>query len=333
MNKDKDIKLISNNKTIHQWPLKTLLKEWHKVSYEIQSLRDNPETAKSEYLYDIDSEREGIKPSLCFKIPSTFSISKTKPSLAILREQGINGQVEMAAAFDRVGFDCIDVHMTDLISGDSHLREFQGLVACGGFSFGDVPGAGQGWAKSILFEPMLRHQFEVFFAREEIFALGVCNGCQMMAALKDLIPGAKHWPHFGANRSGQFESRVIMVEVLPSDSVLFEGMAGTRIPVVVAHGEGRAQFAQDTLKTLRAGNQVSLRFVDNYGRTTDRYPFDPNGSTDGVTGLCAAEGRVTIMMPHPERNFRTVTNSWRPGDWGEHGPWLRMYQNARAFVS
>jgi len=238
----------------------------------------------------------------------------------------------MAAAFDRAGFAAVDVTMSDLQDGRHHLKNFQGLVACGGFSFGDVLGAGQGWAKSILFEPMLRHQFEVFFAREEIFALGVCNGCQMMAALKDLIPGAQYWPHFGANRSGQFESRVIMIEVLPSDSVLFEGMAGTRIPVVVAHGEGRAQFAQETLKTLRAGNQVSLRFVDNYGRTTDRYPFDPNGSTDGVTGLCAADGRVTIMMPHPERNFRTVTNSWHPEDWGEHGPWLRIFQNARAFV-
>jgi phosphoribosylformylglycinamidine synthase len=239
--------------------------------------------------------------------------------------------MEMAAAFDRAGFSAVDVTMSDLKEGRHQLTDFQGLAACGGFSFGDVLGAGQGWAKSILFEPQMREQFETFFAREEIFALGVCNGCQMMAALKELIPGTQHWPHFAANESGQFESRVIMVEVLQSDSVLFEGMAGTRIPVVVAHGEGRAQFAQDALKTLRAKNQLSLRFVDNYGRTTDRYPFNPNGSTDAVTGLCAADGRVTIMMPHPERNFRTVTNSWHPGDWGEHGPWLRIFQNARAF--
>ena len=222
--------------------------------------------------------------------------------------------------------------MSDLKAGRQHLDAFQGLAACGGFSFGDVLGAGQGWAKSILFEPRMREQFEAFFSREEIFALGVCNGCQMMASLKELIPGAEHWPDFSANKSGQFESRVVMVEILDSDSVLFRDMAGTRVPVVVAHGEGRTDLGQDTLGTLRGRNQVSLQFVDNYGERTARYPFNPNGSTEGVTGLCAANGRVTIMMPHPERNFRTATNSWHPEDWGEHSPWLRIFQNARAFV-
>mgnify|MGYP003302785844 FL=1 len=178
----------------------------------------------------------------------------------------------------------------------------------------------------------MREQFEAFFSREEIFALGVCNGCQMMASLKELIPGAEHWPDFSANKSGQFESRVVMVEILDSDSVLFRDMAGTRVPVVVAHGEGRADLGQDTLGTLRGRNQVRLQFVDNYGERAARYPFNPNGSTEGVTGLCAANGRVTIMMPHPERNFRTATNSWHPEDWGEHSPWLRIFQNARAFV-
>ena len=330
------IRIVGNDTVLLEASRAGLHQAWSELTSRMQGLRDNPECTVQEVGRLKDLSDPGLSATLTFDPahnPATRAIlGGQRPRLAVLREQGVNGHMEMAAAFDRAGFAAVDVTMSDLQDGRHHLKNFQGLVACGGFSFGDVLGAGQGWAKSILFEPMLRHQFEVFFAREEIFALGVCNGCQMMAALKDLIPGAQHWPHFGANQSGQFESRVIMVEVLPSDSVLFEGMAGTRIPVVVAHGEGRAQFSEDTLATLRARDQVSLRFVDNYGRTTDRYPFNPNGSMDGVTGLCAADGRVTIMMPHPERNFRTVTNSWHPKDWNEHSPWLRIFQNARAFV-
>jgi len=336
VNEPDSIRIICNDTVLLQESRAGLHQTWSELTSRMQGLRDNPECTVQEFDRLKDLSDPGLSATLTFdpaRNPATRAIlGGHRPRVAVLREQGVNGHMEMAAAFDRAGFAAVDVTMSDLQDQRHHLKDFQGLVACGGFSFGDVLGAGQGWAKSILFEPMLRQQFEAFFTREEIFALGVCNGCQMMAALKDLIPGAQHWPRFGANQSGQFESRVIMVEVLPSDSVLLQGMAGTRIPVVVAHGEGRAQFAQDTLKMLHAGDQVSLRFVDNYGRTTDRYPFNPNGSTDGVTGLCAADGRVTIMMPHPERNFRTVTNSWHPEDWGEHGPWLRIFQNARAFV-
>lgn len=329
------IRIVGNHAVLLETSRTGLHEIWSELTSRMQGLRDNPKCTAQEYDRLKDLSDPGLSATLTFdpvQNPATRAIlGGSRPRVAILREQGVNGHMEMAAAFDRAGFAAVDVTMSDLKEGRHQLTDFQGLAACGGFSFGDVLGAGQGWAKSILFEPQMREQFETFFAREEIFALGVCNGCQMMAALKELIPGTQHWPHFAANESGQFESRVIMVEVLQSDSVFFEGMAGTRIPVVVAHGEGRAQFAQDALKTLRAKNQLSLRFVDNYGGTTDRYPFNPNGSAGGLTGLCAADGRVTIMMPHPERNFRTVTNSWHPGDWGEHGPWLRIFQNARAF--
>ena len=314
-----------------------LHRTWSELSSRMRSLRDNPECAAEEYEHLSDLSDPGLNVSLAFDPahnPATRAIlSGARPRVAILREQGVNGQMEMAAAFERAGFAAIDVTMSDL-AGDRHdLRDFNGFAACGGFSFGDVLGAGQGWAKSILFQQKLREMFAQFFQREDIFALGVCNGCQMMAALKDLIPGAQHWPYFAANRSGQFESRVVMVEVLQSESVLFADMAGSRFPVVVAHGEGRAVFpGLDSVHTLRDARQTSLGFVDNYGRRSDRYPFNPNGSDQGITGLCAANGRVTIMMPHPERNFRAVTNSWYPGDWGEHGPWLRLFQNARAFT-
>ena len=325
---DTDVLLESSRSSLHRI--------WSELTFRMQSLRDNPECTVQEYDRLTDLSDPGLSDKLTFDPavnPATQAIlGGTRPRVAILREQGVNGHMEMAAAFDRAGFRAVDVTMSDLKAGRQHLDAFQGLAACGGFSFGDVLGAGQGWAKSILFEPRMREQFEVFFSREEIFALGVCNGCQMMASLKELIPGAEHWPNFSANESGQFESRVVMVEILDSDSVLFQDMAGTRVPVVVAHGEGRADLSQDILDTLRGRSQVSLQFIDNYGERAARYPFNPNGSTDGVTGLCAANGRVTIMMPHPERNFRTVTNSWHPEGWGEHSPWLRIFQNARAFV-
>ncbi len=330
------IRIAGNGEVLLESSRSSLHRTWSELTYRMQGLRDNPDSTVQEYERLQDLSDPGLSAELTFDLasnPATQAIlGGARPRVAILREQGVNGHMEMAAAFDRAGFRAVDVTMSDLKAGRQHLEAFQGLAACGGFSFGDVLGAGQGWAKSILFEPRMREQFETFFSREEIFAFGVCNGCQMMAALKELIPGAEHWPDFGANESGQFESRVVMVEILDSDSVLFRDMAGTRIPVVVAHGEGRAELDQEVLTTLRKRNQVSLQFVDNYGSMTGRYPFNPNGSTDGITGLCGAKGRVTIMMPHPERNFRTVTNSWHPGDWGEHGPWLRIFQNARAFV-
>ena len=315
-----------------------LHRTWSELSSRMQGLRDHPACAAEEYERLNDLSDPGLSVSLTFDPacnPATRAIlGGIRPRMAILREQGVNGQIEMAAAFERAGFAAIDVTMSDL-AGDRHdLRDFNGFAACGGFSFGDVLGAGQGWAKSILFQEKLREMFEQFFQREDAFALGVCNGCQMMAALKDLIPGAEHWPNFATNRSGQFESRVVMVEVLQSGSMLFADMAGSRFPVAVAHGEGRAVFpGPDSVQMLRDADQTSLGFVDNYGYPTDRYPFNPNGTDQGIAGLCAANGRVTIMMPHPERNFRTVTNSWHPGDWGEHGPWLRLFQNAREFVS
>ncbi|HEY6897848.1 MAG TPA: phosphoribosylformylglycinamidine synthase subunit PurQ, partial [Rhodocyclaceae bacterium] len=245
----------------------------------------------------------------------------------ILREQGVNGQVEMAAAFDRAGFASVDVHMSDLQSGRVNLADFKGLAACGGFSYGDVLGAGQGWAKSILFNARLKDQFAAFFARPDSFALGVCNGCQMMAHLAPIIPGAEAWPTFHQNRSERFEARFVMVEIPQSPSILLSGMAGTRMPVVVSHGEGRAVFAGDSAKAITA-----LRYVDNAGQVATAYPFNPNGSPAGITGVTTPDGRVTIMMPHPERIFRSVQMSWHPDNMGEDSPWMSMFHNARKWV-
>jgi phosphoribosylformylglycinamidine synthase len=253
--------------------------------------------------------------------------------VAILREQGVNSQLEMAAVFDRAGFEPADVHMTDLIAGRVRLERFRGLVACGGFSYGDVLGAGEGWAKSILFNELLREQFAAFFARPDSFALGVCNGCQMMSALKSMIPGAGHWPRFVRNRSEQFEGRVGLVEILPTPSVFFAGMEGSVLPIAVAHGEGRAEFADLAAEhDCTSSGLVSLRWVDNHGRVAMQYPANPNGSPAGITGLTTQDGRVTILMPHPERVFRTVQNSWHPEDWQEDGGWMRMFRNARKWV-
>jgi phosphoribosylformylglycinamidine synthase len=248
--------------------------------------------------------------------------------VAILREQGVNGQVEMAAAFDRAGFEAWDVHTTDLASGRRTLADVAGIVACGGFSYGDVLGAGEGWAKSILFDPRLADAFAAFFARPDSFALGVCNGCQMMSALGDLVPGARHWPRFVRNRSEQFEARLVQVEVVRSPSLFFRGMEGSRLPVATAHGEGYAEF-RDAAHLAEARSLVSLRFVDGRGRPTQAYPHNPNGSPEGITGLTTADGRFTILMPHPERVWRTAQLSWAPRDWGEASPWLAMFENAR----
>jgi phosphoribosylformylglycinamidine synthase len=237
----------------------------------------------------------------------------------------------MAAAFHLAGFDCVDVHMSDIMEGRASLGHFRGLVACGGFSYGDVLGAGEGWAKSILFNPRARDQFQAFFTRPDTFALGVCNGCQMLSNLHELIPGAENWPHFVRNRSEQFEARVVQVEVLESPSILLQGMAGSRLPIAVAHGEGRAEF-RDAQQLAGARRMTTLRFVENGGGVATRYPANPNGSPEGITGLTSTDGRVNIMMPHPERVFRTVQNSWHPDDWDEDGPWLRLFRNARLWV-
>jgi phosphoribosylformylglycinamidine synthase len=251
--------------------------------------------------------------------------------VAILREQGVNGQQEMAAAFGRAGFEAADVHMSDIIAGRVHLADFKGFAACGGFSYGDTLGAGEGWAKSILFNARARDEFEAFFNREDSFALGACNGCQMMSNLKGIIPGAQNWPHFERNLSEQYEARLTMVEVRKSPSILFAGMEGSRIPIVTAHGEGRAVF-KDAKALDAARFLVAAQYIDNKGRVTETYPYNPNGSPEGVTALTTPDGRFTILMPHPERVFRSVLFSWHPDDWPEDSPWMRIFRNARAWV-
>jgi phosphoribosylformylglycinamidine synthase len=310
---------------------------WSETSFLMQSLRDNPDCAREEYARAIDPTDPGLSAHLSFDpaqdVAAPYVQTGVRPRVAILREQGVNSQVEMAAAFHRAGFEPLDVHMTDLIAGRQRLDEFRGLVACGGFSYGDVLGAGEGWAKSILFNARLRAAFTAFFERPETFTLGICNGCQMLSALKVLVPGAEHWPRFVRNRSEQFEGRVGLVEVLPTPSLFFAGMAGSVLPIAVAHGEGRAEFADDAaFAACATSGLVSLRFVDNGGSPTETYPANPNGSPQGITGLTSRDGRATILMPHPERVFRSVQNSWRPAEWGEDGGWLRMFRNARVWA-
>ncbi|WP_305856662.1 phosphoribosylformylglycinamidine synthase [Balneatrix alpica] len=310
---------------------------WAETSYRIQALRDNAECAQEEFDALLDVNDPGLHVALSYdvndNIAAPFIATGVRPSVAILREQGVNGHVEMAAAFDRAGFAAQDVHMSDILSGRVKLEDFKGLVACGGFSYGDVLGAGEGWAKSILFNSRAREQFAAFFNRDDSFALGVCNGCQMLSNLHELIPGAELWPHFVRNRSEQFEARVAMVEVQQSDSIFLQGMQGSRMPIAVAHGEGRAEFRDAAqLQALNGSGQVALRYLNNYGEVTERYPANPNGSPMGITGVTAAAGRVTIMMPHPERVFRAVQHSWRPDDWQEDASWMRMFRNARVWI-
>jgi phosphoribosylformylglycinamidine synthase len=310
-----------------------LQRAWSETTFRMQQLRDNPDCAQEEYDRILDAGDPGLSIQLTFDpkedITAPFVAVKAKPRVAILREQGVNGQVEMGAAFHRAGFEAVDVHMSDLISGRVSLTSFKGYSACGGFSYGDVLGGGQGWAKSILFNARARQEFEAFFARSDTFALGICNGCQMMSALKELVPGAQHWPSFERNRSEQFEARLVMVEIVESPSIVFKGMAGSRIPAVTAHGEGRAQFASET---DRKNAIVAARFVDNRGKVTETYPVNPNGSPEGITGLTTADGRFTILMEHPERVFRTVQMSWAPDEAGEDSPWMRLFRNARGWV-
>ena len=306
-----------------------LQRAWSETTFLMQQLRDNPECAKEEHDRILDASDPGLSFQLGFEIKGISVKGKTKPRVAILREQGVNSQVEMAAAFTRAGFEAVDVHMSDVIAGRASLAGFKGLAACGGFSYGDVLGGGQGWAKSILFNARARREFEAFFGRADTFALGSCNGCQMMAALKEIIPGAGHWPVFTWNRSAQFEARFVMVEVQDSPSVLLRGMAGSRMPIATAHGEGFASFEDEGT----AGKAlVALRFVDNRGKVTETYPLNPNGSPAGITGLTTPDGRFTVVMPHPERVFRSVQMSWRPDQAGEDSPWMQLFYNARAWV-
>ena len=313
-----------------------LQRAWSETSYQVAALRDNVDCVEQEF-DRIAKHDPGLAAELTFDpqedISAPYVARGIKPQIAIVREQGVNSHLEMAAAFDRAGFAAIDVHMSDLLAGRTALGDFQGLVACGGFSYGDVLGAGEGWAKTILFNSQLRAQFEEFFHRDNTFSLGVCNGCQMLSNLKSLIPGADLWPRFVRNLSEQFEARLSLVRVERSSSVLLQGMQGSIIPIAVSHGEGRAEFSSiSDLHDLNQNRQVALRFLENTGDIAARYPANPNGSPEGVTGITSTDGRVTLMMPHPERVFRTVLNSWHPDEWGEDGAWMRLFRNARLFI-
>ncbi|MGZ8231631.1 MAG: phosphoribosylformylglycinamidine synthase [Burkholderiales bacterium] len=332
---DARLTIVAHREALYRASRVDLHRAWSETTYHMQRLRDHPECARQEYDRILDERDPGLHAALTFDpaedITAPFVASGAPPRVAILREQGVNGQMEMAAAFERAGFAAVDVHMSDIIAGRVSLRVFAGFAACGGFSYGDVLGAGEGWAKSILFNARARDEFSAFFGRGDTFALGVCNGCQMMSNLRAIVPGAERWPHFVRNKSEQFEARVAMLEVLPSPSIFLQGMAGSRMPIAVAHGEGYAEFS-DARALTAAQPLVALRYVDNYGKETEIYPFNPNGSPQGITGLTTPDGRFTIVMPHPERVFRTLSYSWHPDDWGEDGPWLRIFRNARQFV-
>jgi phosphoribosylformylglycinamidine synthase len=328
-----DVRVTCGGRPLLREPRTALQRLWADTTLRMQALRDNPESARQEHERIQDVGDPGLSPALTFDpsedVAAPFVARGARPRMAILREQGVNGQVEMAAAFDRAGFEAIDVHMSDVIAGRASLSDFNGFAACGGFSYGDVLGGGEGWAKSILFNPRARDEFAAFFGRGDAFALGVCNGCQMMSALHELIPGTEAWPRFVKNRSEQFEARLVLVEVPQSPSFFFDGMAGSRIPVVTAHGEGRALFTSGQAPEKAI---VAMRFVDNRGAGTETYPYNVNGSPLGITGVTTADGRFTIVMPHPERVFRTVQMSWHPDGWGEDGPWMRLFRNARVRV-
>ncbi|MEZ5493901.1 MAG: phosphoribosylformylglycinamidine synthase [Pseudomonadales bacterium] len=338
INGDDQLRVLDGSNTVLEMPRVDALALWWETSYRLQALRDNPECAQQEKQTVLDNENPGLSVSLSFDqnqdIAAPMIATGVRPRVAILREQGVNGHVEMAAAFDRAGFAAVDVHMSDLLSARVDLKDFKGFAACGGFSYGDVLGAGGGWAKSILFNTRVRDMFEQFFHRQDVFSLGVCNGCQMVSHLKDLIPGAEHWPRFVRNTSEQFEARLVMVEVEQSASILLSGMAGSKMPIIVAHGEGRAEFEDVTaLKNLDGSGQVALRYIDNYGHVTETFPANPNGSPRGITAVTNSDGRHTIMMPHPERVIRAVQHSWHPDAWQENGSWLRLFSNARAWIN
>nr|MBP8310002.1 phosphoribosylformylglycinamidine synthase subunit PurQ [Burkholderiaceae bacterium] len=328
------IEFYRDGRCIYSEPRAELQACWSETSHRIAALRDNPQCAAEEFARIQEPGNPGLGLHLRFDpahdIAAPYIATGVRPRVAILREQGVNSQVEMAAAFDRAGFDAYDVHMTDLFSRRHLLRDFKGVVACGGFSYGDVLGAGAGWARSILFNAELANEFAQFFQRADTFSLGVCNGCQMMSLLKAIIPGAEHWPRFLRNRSEQYEARLVQVEVLPSPSILLAGMAGSRMPIVVAHGEGQVQFDSER---QRDDSIAALAFIENDGSPALRYPANPNGSPDGLTGFTTRDGRATILMPHPERVFRSVQMSWRDPAEGEDSPWMRIFRNARAWLA
>lgn len=332
------VEITQHKKVVFSDTRVNLHRMWSETTYQMQKLRDNPLSAQQEYDRLLNVDDRGLFTELSYdpseNIAAPYIATGARPKMAILREQGVNGHVEMAASFDRAGFAAYDVHMSDIISGRVTLKDFSGVVACGGFSYGDVLGAGEGWAKSILFNARARDEFAAFFNRKDSFALGVCNGCQMMSNLRELIPGAAHWPHFVRNRSEQFEARLSMVEILESPSLFFNGMAGSKMPIAVAHGEGYAEFSQlSDVNELLAKNLVTMRFVDNASIPTEVYPFNPNGSPQGVTGLTSTDGRFSIMMPHPERIIRNVQNTWQQCGNAEDSAWIRMFRNARRFIA
>ena len=330
-----DIVIINSRDTVVYRESRSLLRQWWaETTWQMQRLRDNEVCADEEHTLKQDNQDPGLNTKLTYDIEddiaAPFILSGVRPKVAVLREQGVNSHVEMAAAFDRAGFDAVDVHMSDLLAGNVSLEQFQTLVACGGFSYGDVLGAGEGWAKSILFNNQVRDEFAAFFSRPDTLSLGVCNGCQMMSNLHELIPGAEFWPRFVRNRSERFEARFSLVEIANSPSLLLQDMAGSRMAIAVSHGEGQVETrAAAHLQQLEDNGLVAMRFVNNYGQVTEQYPANPNGSVNGITSVTSKDGRATIMMPHPERVFRTVSNSWHPETWGEDSPWMRIFRNAR----
>lgn len=328
---EQQVNITDGGKEIYRNSRAELESWWSDTSYHLQKMRDNPASADQEFTAIQNDKDPGISPIVTFEMPAKQY--KDKPKVAIFREQGVNGQVEMAAAFDRAGFTGVDVHLRDIISGRANLDDFVGLAVSGGFSYGDVLGAGEGWAKTILLNPDLREKLSQFFNRPDTFSLGSCNGCQMLAALKEIIPGAKDWPTFLKNTSEQFEARVSMTQINTSPSILFKGMAGSHLPVPVAHGEGRAVFESEAQKQAAIRqNLIAMQYVDNYGKVTETYPANPNGSEQGITSLTTPDGRATIFMPHPERSFMSRQLSWHPADWGIDSPWMQIFRNARAWV-
>ena len=336
LNERQLFEIVCDRKSLFSRPRVDLQRTWAETSYRMAALRDNADCAREEF-NTLLTEDPGLSVELSYNpeedIAAPYINSGVRPAVAILREQGVNSHLEMAAAFNRAGFDAVDVHMSDLLADRRNLADFAGMVACGGFSYGDVLGAGEGWAKTVLFNDRIRDQFQTFFHRPDSFSLGVCNGCQMLSNLKTLIPGAELWPRFVRNLSEQFEARFSLVKVEESPSIFLQGMAGSHMPIAISHGEGRAEFSsQKAMDRLLDSNQVAMRFIDNSGAVASAYPANPNGSPDGITGVSSSDGRATLMMPHPERVYRTVQNSWHPDDWSEDGAWMRLFRNARRFV-
>jgi phosphoribosylformylglycinamidine synthase len=336
VNESEELIIQKDKMKVFSESLTSLRRSWSLTTYHMQNLRDNPECVKQEYDSILDNEKPSLFSELTYPTDeeqtAPYINTGVKPRMAILREQGVNGQVEMAAAFTKAGFETVDVHMSDLLSGKMDLESFRGLAACGGFSYGDVLGAGEGWAKSILYNSRSFDMFSAFFERSDSFGLGVCNGCQMMSNLHSIIPGADNWPHFVRNKSEQYEARVSMVEILQSDSLFLQGMQGSKMPIVVAHGEGQTEFRSENAAELTDDKTACVRFIDRNSIATETYPANPNGSAQGLTGFTNNDGRFTIMMPHPERVFRSVQNSWQSTEWGEDSPWMKMFRNARGWV-